>query len=92
MPPVANRAIKPGERGPNVVWLSSQLAQIFGKAAEPGKEPVFDKAMVRQIKQFQLVQGLTPDGAVGSQTMMRLSAAADLTAPKLLREPVKKGK
>jgi general secretion pathway protein A len=41
---------------------------------------------VRQVKQFQLVQGLTPDGTVGYQTMMRLSSAADLTAPKLSRE------
>jgi general secretion pathway protein A len=90
MPPVASRAIKPGERGPDVVWLSSQLAQIFGNAAEPGKDPVFDEAMVRQVKQFQLVQGLTPDGSVGSQTMIRLSSAADLTAPKLSHEQGKK--
>jgi general secretion pathway protein A len=90
MPPVASLAIKPGERGPDVVWLSSQLAQIFGKTAEPGKDPVFDEAMVRQVKQFQLVQGLTPDGSVGSQTMIRLSSAADLTAPKLSHEQGKK--
>ncbi|MFA6920642.1 MAG: AAA family ATPase [Gallionella sp.] len=87
MPPVASRKILPGERGPDVIWLSAQLARIIGKTAEPGKEVVFDEAMVRQVRQFQLVQGLTPDGTVGAQTMMRLSAAADLAAPKLLREP-----
>ena len=91
-PPVASRKIQPGERGPDVVWLSDQLAQIYGKAAKTSQDPVFDEAMVRQVKQFQLVQGLTPDGTVGAQTMMRLGAAADLTAPKLLREPVKKEK
>ncbi len=91
VPIVASRKIQPGERGPDVVWLKHQLAQIYGTAAEPGQDPVFDEAMVRQVKQFQLVQGIAPDGTVGAQTMMRLSAAADMTAPKLLREPVKKG-
>lgn len=92
MPPVVSREIKPGERGPDVEWLSSQLAQLDGKAAEPGQDPVFDETMVRQVKQFQFIHGLAPDGSVGAQTMMRLTAAADLTAPKLLREPVKKGR
>lgn len=91
MPPVASRKIKPGERGPNVEWLSHQLAKISGKAAQSGKDLMFDETLVRQVKQFQLVQGLTPDGTVGFQTMMRLSSAADLTAPKLLQKPVKKG-
>jgi general secretion pathway protein A len=35
------------------------------------------------VKQFQLAQGLVPDGAVGPQTLMRLSAVADPGAPKL---------
>lgn len=86
MPPVARKKIRQGERGPDVEWLRSQLAQLHGKVAETTQDPVYDEAMVRQVKQFQLVQGLTPDGTVGYQTMMRLSSAADLTAPKLSRE------
>jgi general secretion pathway protein A len=86
MPPVTRKKIRPGERGPDVEWLSGQLAQLHGKAAEAAKDPVFDEAMVLQVKQFQLAQGLTPDGTVGSQTMMRLNGAVDMTAPKLLRE------
>jgi len=42
--------------------------------------------MLRQVKQFQLAQGLPPTGTVGTQTMMRLGGAADTTAPKLVRE------
>lgn len=86
MPPVARKNIRPGERGPDVEWLGKQLAQVQGRAAETAGDPVFDEAMASQVKQFQLVQGLTPDGAVGSQTLMRLSSAADRTAPKLSRE------
>ena len=85
-PPVASKNIRSGERGPDVEWLGKQLAQVHGKAAENTADPVFDEAMLRQVKQFQLVQGLTPDGAVGSQTLMRLSGAADRTAPTLIHE------
>jgi general secretion pathway protein A len=85
MPPVAQQKIKPGDHGPSVEWLRSQLAQINGTAAETTSNPVFDERMMSQVKQFQLVQGITPTGTVGTQTMMRLSGAADLTAPSLAR-------
>ncbi|MBU1691112.1 MAG: AAA family ATPase [Gammaproteobacteria bacterium] len=85
MPPVTRKNIRSGERGPDVEWLSKQLAQVHGKTTETTADPVFDEAMVNQVKQFQLVEGLTPDGAVGPQTLMSLSSAADRTAPRLSR-------
>ena len=85
MPPVANRKIRPGDHGPDVEWLGKQLAQLQNKVAETAKDQVFDETMMRQVKQFQFDQGLTPDGTVGSQTMMRLSDATDTAAPKLMR-------
>lgn len=90
MPPVVNKLLRPGDRGPDVQWLGKQLAQLHGKAAETTKDQVFDEAMMRQVKQFQLAQGLIPDGVVGPETMMHLSGAADLKAPKLNREQGKK--
>lgn len=83
VPPVVNKQLHLGDQGPDVEWLGKQLAQLHGKAAETNKDQVFDEAMMRQVKQFQLAQGLIPDGAVGPQTMMRLSGAADKTVPKL---------
>jgi general secretion pathway protein A len=85
-PPVVNKPLRLGVHGPDVQWLGKQLAQLHGKAAETTKDQVFDEAMMRQVKQFQLAQGLIPDGAVGPQTMMRLSGAADKTVPKLNHE------
>jgi len=90
MPPVARRKIRLGDNGPDVEWVSNQLAQLHGKTSETTQDPVFDEAMMLQVKQFQLAQGLAPDGTVGSQTMMRLSSAADMSAPKLFLE--QKGK
>ena len=84
--PDAPRTIRPGERGPAVQWLGKQLAQVQGRAGAPSTDPVFDDALVRRLKQFQLAQGLVPDGALGPQTLTRLSSVADQAAPKLLRE------
>jgi len=83
MPPVVSSKIRPGDRGPDVEWLGMQLARLHGKAADTPRGQMFDDAMVSQVKQFQLAQGLIPVGSVGPQTMMRLSVAADTNAPKL---------
>ena len=84
VPPDARENIRAGERGPAVQWLIRQLAQAQGRVAEPSKNPQFDDVLARQVKQFQLAQGLIPDGAVGPQTVMRLAGVGDRTAPKLL--------
>ncbi len=89
MPPVAHNKLRPGDRGPDVEWLGKQLAQVHGKVAESAGGQVFDAAMMREVKQFQLAQGLVPDGAVGPRTMMYLSVATDQNAPKLQREQEK---
>ena len=84
LPTEARETIRAGERGPAVQWLIGQLAQAEGQAADSGKAPVFDDALERQIKQFQLAQGLIPDGMVGPQTVVRLAGVGDRSAPELL--------
>ncbi len=87
VPPVAPTVIRPGDRGEAVEWLSRQLAQLQGRVVEEKQDWVFDYTMVNQIRQFQLSQGLIPDGSAGPQTLARLVNLADQTAPKLSREP-----
>jgi len=86
LPPDAHENIRSGERGPAVAWLARQLALTQGRAAEPGKDPLFDQALLRQVKQFQLAEGLIPDGLVGPRTLLRLAGVADTTAPNLSRK------
>jgi general secretion pathway protein A len=86
MPPDAHENMRAGERGPAVAWLSRELAQAQGRAAEPGRDRLFDQVLLQQVKQFQLAEGLIPDGVVGPRTLMRLAGVADKTAPKLLRK------
>jgi general secretion pathway protein A len=84
LPPDARESIRSGERGPAVQWLMSQLAQAQGQVADTSKAPLFDDVLERQVKQFQLAQGLIPDGLVGPQTVMRLAGVGDRSAPELL--------
>ena len=84
MPPDARENIHSGERGPAVQWLSRQLAQAQGQVADTSKDPLFDNVLELRVKQFQLAQGLIPDGVVGPQTVMRLAGVGDRSAPKLL--------
>lgn len=87
MPPDAIETIYRGVRGPAVQWLIMQLAQARGQVADVERAPLFDEDVERQLKQFQLAEGLVPDGVVGSQTLMRLAAVGDRTAPQLLPRP-----
>lgn len=83
VPPVESKKLRLGDHGPDVQWLGRQLAQLSGESTKAPMDQIFDDAMLRQVKQFQLAQGLVPDGVVGPQTMMLLSGAADRKAPKL---------
>ena len=89
-PPLASKRLRLGDYGPDIQWLGNQLAQLDGKAPETNDNQLFDESMLRRVKHFQLDQGLSADGEVGPQTMMRLSLATDTKAPKLIREQEKK--
>ena len=83
LPQGASETIRLGDRGPAVAWLARQLARAQGRTLDASKEMIFDDALARQVKQFQIAQGMTPDGAVGPQTLIRLAGVGDETAPKL---------
>jgi general secretion pathway protein A len=83
-PPQVRDIIQLGDRGPAVQWLAGQLALARGQAVAAPNDPVFDEALEREVKKFQLAHGLIPDGSVGPQTMMHLASWGDPAAPKLL--------
>jgi general secretion pathway protein A len=82
-PPQVRDSIRPGERGAAVQWLAGQLALVRGLSAPASTDPVFNEDLQREVKKFQLVHGLIPDGSVGPQTLMHLASWGDPTAPKL---------
>jgi general secretion pathway protein A len=75
--------IRPSDHGAAVVWLATQLGRVQGKQVELTSDAAFSEDLRRAVKQFQLEHGLTPDGQVGLQTLIRLSSAAEVDAPSL---------
>ncbi|MEW6418115.1 MAG: AAA family ATPase [Nitrospirota bacterium] len=84
IPPRYQGPFKRGDRGPVVQWLDRQLTLIQGRKAQPGENSVYDDVLVRQVKKFQLSEGLTPDGIVGPQTLICLNSAAGTGDPVLI--------
>ncbi|QIL70331.1 AAA family ATPase [Diaphorobacter sp. HDW4B] len=63
-------------------WLDEQLARSLGSKAKAvsGKPATVRR---ERIRQFQLAQGITPDGQPGPLTLMLLNRAAGVTEPRL---------
>jgi general secretion pathway protein A len=76
-------AIKPGDRGPAVHWLAAQFAAREG--SEPARRPtqVYDAGLLKQVKRFQVTEGIKPDGIVGPLTIIRLNASSKDGSPSL---------
>jgi len=84
VPTYYQSSIKEGDEGPQVVWLHEQLWKAQGKPAGSEPKTRFDEATGREVKKFQLVNGLQPDGIVGPQTLILLNSAVGLHAPRLM--------
>jgi len=82
-PAAIDDTLRPGDRSAGVASLRELVAQARGSRVETPGNPLFDDGLVRQVKQFQVDQGLAPDGCVGAQTLVRLVGAADRTSPSL---------
>ena len=77
-----SREITIGVRGADVDWLAMRLARV-NNLPEPAANARFDDNMRTRVREFQVAQGLAPDGIPGVQTMMRLASAADGGEPHL---------
>jgi general secretion pathway protein A len=76
VPVVGPMPLKPGARGKDILWLRQRLGALDGNAASPNGDQVYDEELRRRVVAFQRTESLTPDGIVGEETLVRLSAAA----------------
>ncbi len=83
-PPLRRWVLREGSRGGDVLWLRRQIAEAEGGSA-PSEDPAFDAALTEQVRMFQKARGLLPDGVVGKETLIQLSAVAAGSAVPLLR-------
>jgi general secretion pathway protein A len=83
LPPGYSEGIKRGDKGPYVVWIAQRLSDAEGRGANPDSGQVFTDNMAKQIRQFQIAAGLTPDGLIGPKTLIRLSDGSGNNEPTL---------
>lgn len=87
-PPGYKGNIKPGDQGAIIQWLDRQLSNIKGQAPIENKRAVFDDVLLNQVREFQLTEGLSPDGIAGTQTIIRLNTKTDNSVPVLISQEV----
>ncbi|WP_305044072.1 ExeA family protein [Geoalkalibacter sp.] len=83
VPPEYTGNLHPGARDPFVLWLAARLAGLEGREAEPRTSLDYDRALVQDVRRFQLSHGLQPDGIVGSKTLIRMGGALGGVEPRL---------
>lgn len=87
--------IRSGTIGGSVVWLRRRLTAAQGKNPDVqlGPEsPIFDPELESRLRNFQLLNGLKPDGIAGPRTQILLNGASpDPGTPTLQPKPVEKG-
>lgn len=75
------KVLKPGMSDPAVEVLRQRLAQEGVPGEAPGSptldaQSVYDEALVRAVKAFQLRHGLEADGVIGAKTFISLNTTA----------------
>jgi general secretion pathway protein A len=76
----------PGHKGSEVDWLDKQLSVVQGRKHQTRKNPVYDEKLVGLVKQYQLSEGIEPDGVIGSQTIIHLNNAIGNDEPVLKKK------
>ncbi|MFC1524582.1 AAA family ATPase [Thermodesulfobacteriota bacterium] len=75
--------LNPGGKGRIVEWLDQKFAVLEGRDHTAGNNLIYDQAMVRKVKQYQLAKSLIPDGIVGPQTIIHLNSETASSMPLL---------
>ena len=86
LPPNYRGDIRPGMKGHDVQWIDTRLALVQGRKPLTEETAAYDNQLVTQVKQFQLGEGLVPDGVIGPRTIILLDTAAGSKAPTLVRQ------
>ena len=76
--------IRPGHKGPELVWVEKQLSLINGRKMQQAKDLIYDERLVNEVKKFQLTEGLVPDGIIGPHTLILLNNVSGNSGPALM--------
>jgi Putative peptidoglycan binding domain. len=82
--PVGLHPFGVGTRGDAVLWLRGALDTAEGRRPSPSPSPTFDDDLKQRLMRFQRTHQLTPDGLVGTQTLIVLIHAGAHPGPLLM--------
>ena len=85
-PRIGMEPIGRGVSGADVVWLRQRLGALDGQPvpALPSAR-TYDESLASRVTAFQRAHGLLSDGIAGEETLAKLTALLDPTAPSLRR-------
>ncbi|MDH3568182.1 MAG: peptidoglycan-binding protein, partial [Desulfobacteraceae bacterium] len=78
-----SRSFRAGHEGPEVNWLRASMALINMSALQEPVSMIYDNDLEREVKKFQITEGLVPDGIVGPLTVVHINTAVDSEVPTL---------
>jgi len=78
-----NQELRRGDQGTAVAWLARSLPDAAADSGAASAATLFDAALERRVKQFQLRHGLLPDGIAGPKTLILLNQALGSPGPRL---------
>ena len=73
-----------GDSGAAVDWLRNELTEPGEKGVADAGPAIYDEAMENAVRSLQAAHGLIPDGIVGPETLLALTAASS-NGPRLRR-------
>jgi general secretion pathway protein A len=78
-----SKFIRPGSEGDFVKYIDKNLSLIFNRS--PGWDDLlrYDPALVREVKAFQRIQKIAPDGVIGPLTQIYMNNLVNADVPKL---------
>ena len=82
-PPGYRAPLAPGDQGPAVAWLKNRLMVINNQPQTTSPGYIFDARLESEVRQFQLISGLNPDGIAGVKTWVKINDADDIETPRL---------
>jgi general secretion pathway protein A len=82
-PPGYRAPLAPGDQGPAVAWLKNRLMVINNQPQTTSPGYIFDARLESEVRQFQLISGLNPDGIAGVKTWIKINDADDIETPRL---------
>ena len=78
--------IRTGHRGPVIQWLDKQLSAIHDRALLGEGSMTYTDELTSEIKQFQMAEGLKPDGIVGTKTIIHINTLNNQAVPHLMKK------